>query len=111
MTKNELFTIFEFIIVYYDQFEIDQKKLNAWYEVLQPCSFEAVKERLLSFVSVSAFPPKVSDLAGAQAVGSRAIPDEMETVVILKSLHKPAAEEVIQQELANMREILGIRRG
>ncbi|MDQ0221070.1 hypothetical protein J2S21_004228 [Peribacillus cavernae] len=49
MTKNELFTILELIIVYYDQFEIDQKKVDAWHEVLQTCSFEKVKDRLLSF--------------------------------------------------------------
>ncbi|MDQ0220742.1 hypothetical protein ELQ35_02130 [Peribacillus cavernae] len=110
MTKNELFTIFELIIVYYDQFEIDQKKVDARHEVLRTCSFEKVKERLLSFVSVSTFPPKVSDLAGSGAAVSRAIPDYQETVVILKTHQKPAANKVIQQELANMRNILGIRR-
>ncbi|MDQ0221069.1 hypothetical protein [Peribacillus cavernae] len=59
---------------------------------------------------MSTYPPKVSDLVVAGAVVSRAIPDYQETVVILKTHQKPAAKEVIQQELAKMREILGIRR-
>ncbi|RFU61093.1 replicative helicase loader/inhibitor [Peribacillus glennii] len=110
MTKHELFTILELITAYYDQFELDQKKIDAWHDVLRSCSFESVKARLTSFAAVSAFPPKVSDLVGAGAVGCcRAIPDVKETLVILETRHKPASKEVIKQELAHMREILGIR--
>ncbi|PLT33505.1 replicative helicase loader/inhibitor [Bacillus sp. V5-8f] len=111
MTKRELFTLLDLITEYYDQFEVDQKKVDSWHEALRAYSFEKVKENTLAFVTTSPYPPKISDLVGGNPVASRYVPDDKETVVVLYTREKPASEEVIQEELAKMRQILGIRRG
>ncbi|MFP7298731.1 hypothetical protein [Neobacillus niacini] len=62
MNKKELYTLMALIQVYYDKFHFDQKKLDAWYIVLQKYSYERVHEKLLDFVLDSPHAPKISDL-------------------------------------------------
>ncbi|MFK9094408.1 hypothetical protein [Bacillus salipaludis] len=50
------------IQVYYDKFQFDQHKLDAWHMVLQKYSYDPVHENLLEFVLDSPHPPKISDL-------------------------------------------------
>ncbi|PLR95736.1 replicative helicase loader/inhibitor [Bacillus sp. T33-2] len=110
MTKRETYLIMMTISVYYDQFEMDQQKVDAWHEVFKHYPFEPVKEKLFAFVAESPFPPKISDLVKKTAVVSREIPGAEATRALMQTQVKPASEEVIQRELANMRKILGIRR-
>lgn len=110
MTKDEVFELMSLIDEYYDCFSPDQRKINAWYEALKKTSFEELKQNLVAFAKVSPVPPKVSDLIRKKTASSRDIPNVMETMAFLSRHVEPAKEEVVQQELAKMREILGIRR-
>jgi hypothetical protein len=110
MTKRETFEILKKIAVYYDQFVVDQEKLNLWHQVLKSFSFEEILQNLFSFVRDGHYPPKVADLipkSGAKPT----IPSPDETKVILTTRLPQASPEVVQRELANIREILGIVRG
>ncbi|WP_153127320.1 replicative helicase loader/inhibitor [Peribacillus tepidiphilus] len=110
MTKREVFILLGMIAEYYEQFQLDQKRVDAWYEALKDCSFDRIKNNLLAFVVESAFPPKISDLVRKTSAVSRFIPSYEETKSILYTNQQLAKEECIQEELAKMREILGIRR-
>ena len=63
------------IQVFYDKFQFDQHKLDAWHTVLQKYSYDRVHENLLTFVVVSPHPPKISDLVQNFSSG-RYIPSE-----------------------------------
>ncbi|MBU8878796.1 hypothetical protein BGM26_07305 [Bacillus sp. FJAT-29790] len=111
MTKREAFTLLALISVYYEQFELDQEKVDSWHKILKDYTVDQLRENLLAYVAESPYPPKVSDLIKKPAVVSRAIPNCADTAYILKIDWKPASEEVVKRELAKMREILGISRG
>ncbi|KAF0822784.1 MULTISPECIES: hypothetical protein [Cytobacillus] len=111
MTKRETYTLLALIAVYYEQFEVNQLKIDYWHEVLQHHEVEDLRLNLLRHVEVSPYPPKISDLVRKSAAVSRAVPDCRDTAYIVPTSWKPAREEVVQAELAKMREILGIARG
>ncbi|MFD2442590.1 hypothetical protein ACFSO7_01070 [Bacillus sp. CGMCC 1.16607] len=75
MNKKELYKLMDFIQDYYDKFQFDQKKLDAWHLVLQKYSYDSVHENLLKFVVDSPHPPKISDLV-QNLSGGRHIPDD-----------------------------------
>lgn len=52
----------ELIQVFYEKFQFDQHKLDAWYMVLQKYTYDKVLGNLLKFVENSPHPPKISDL-------------------------------------------------
>lgn len=110
MTKRETYTLLALIAVYYEQFEVNQQKIDSWHEVLKSHGIEELRRNLLRHVEESPYPPKISDLVRKTAAVSRAIPDCRDTASIVPSAWKPASEAVVQAELAKMREILGIRR-
>ncbi|MBT2690132.1 hypothetical protein J7I93_18345 [Bacillus sp. ISL-47] len=110
MTKRETYTLLALIAVYYEQFEVNQRKIDSWHEVLQSHEVEDLRRNLLLHVKESPYPPKISDLVRKSAMVSRAIPNCLDTDCIVPIAWKPASEEVVQAELAKMREILGIRR-
>jgi hypothetical protein len=110
MIKRETFSLLSMISVYYEQFTFDQKKVDLWHEVLKVYSFEELKQNLLSFVSDSIFPPKVSDLVQKSPLATT-IPNPEETKIMIYTTHRPARKEVVQREMAKMREILGIVSG
>ncbi|WHY03428.1 replicative helicase loader/inhibitor [Neobacillus sp. DY30] len=62
MNKKELYTLMVLIQAYYEKFQFDQQKLDAWHMVLQKYTYERVHEQLLNFVVDSPHPPKISDL-------------------------------------------------
>jgi hypothetical protein len=109
MIKKETFELLRTISTFYDQFLISQEKVNLWHEVFKHYQPDVVQENLFAFVKESPFPPKIADLLPKSSQG-RTVPNAGETRVIITARHKPASKAVIQQELANMREILGIRR-
>jgi hypothetical protein len=110
MIKREIFELLKKIAVFYDQFVVNQEKVNMWHEVLRGFSFEAVQENLLSFVKESAYPPKLFDLV-QESPNTSTIPNPEETKKIITPNLVPAREIVVQKELEKMRAILGIVRG
>ena len=75
MSKKECYKLMDLIQVYYEKFQFDQHKLDAWYMVLQKYSYDEVQKKLLKFVVESPHPPKISDLV-QQSSGGRYIPHE-----------------------------------
>ncbi|WP_420489185.1 hypothetical protein [Neobacillus vireti] len=61
------------IQAYYEKFQFDQQKLDAWHLVLQKYSYDRVQSNLLKFVADSPHPPKISDLSQNTSSG-RPIP-------------------------------------
>lgn len=109
MIKRETFDLLIKIAVFYDQFEVNQEKVNLWHEVLKDYSLAEIQGNLYTFVKHSSNPPKLAELI-IHANHTKMVPNLEET---RKSTSKlmPASETVVQRELANMRTILGITRG
>jgi hypothetical protein len=82
MIKRETFSLLSMIRVYYDQFEVDQMKVDLWHEAMKSYKLEDMKKNLFTFVLHSSFPLKVTDLVPKTAVGS-AIPNLDETKEIV----------------------------
>ncbi|MDP4107130.1 MAG: replicative helicase loader/inhibitor [Bacillota bacterium] len=109
MTKRETYSLMSTIRSYYDQFEVDQEKVDVWYEALKNYEFEDLKRNLLSFVSKFPYPPKVSDLV-PKAISWNSIPNLEETRQIIYPKVKLASEETVRRETAKIDKILGIVR-
>ena len=110
MTKRETFTLLALIAVYYEQFEVNQEKIDTWHKALKAYSFEELEENLLAHVAASPYPPKIAQLIQKKQVDSRAIPSLEETSQLIYKQEDPARPSVIEEELAKMRKILDIRR-
>lgn len=93
----------------YDQFDFDQKKVDAWHEALKTYELEDLKRNLLSFVKISPYPPKVSDLV-PKAISWNSIPNVEETREIIYPKVKLASEEIVRRETAKIDKLLGIVR-
>lgn len=111
MTKREVFQILKLIGLFYDSFEISQEKVDEWYIMLKNQSFSTLQRHVREHAAHSSYPPKISELIRKPAFGSRDIPDAEETRVLLYQPIQPVSEEIVQQSLAQIREILGIKRG
>lgn len=61
-TKRETYALLEQIYLYFDQFQINQQKIDSWHEALKDFSYEQLHGNLLKFVKHSSFPPKICDL-------------------------------------------------
>jgi hypothetical protein len=109
-TKRETYALLEQINLYYEQFQITQQKIDSWHEVLIDFSYEKLQRNLLKYVTYSSFPPKICDLISASDRISRAIPDVTETYAQLMNDQPSANKEVIKSELANICNLLGIKR-
>ena len=109
MTKRETFELLKKIKVFYDQFIVNQEKLNLWHEVLKDFPLEEIQENLFVYVTGSSFPPKVADLI-LKSESKQAVPSPNETKGIFTAGLGPASPEVVQRELTKMRDILGIMR-
>ena len=108
MIKRETFELLKKIAVFYDQFEVNQEKVNLWYEVLREYSLAEIQGNLFTFVKNSSYPPKLAELI-AHANLIKMVPNLVETRQTTSKL-LPASETVVQRELAKMRTILGITR-
>lgn len=83
MIKRETYSLLSMIEVYYDQFKVDQRKVDLWHEALQNYELEDLKKELVTFVLYSSYPPKVTDLVPKTPVGTN-IPNLAETKDIVK---------------------------
>lgn len=107
MIKRETYSLLAMIEEYYEQFQVDQSKLDLWHEALKENELEELKQNLMAFVRVSPYPPKVSDLF-SKAPAGRTIPGLDETKRILSMKKQPASADVIVREGSKIKEILGI---
>ncbi|WP_420490519.1 replicative helicase loader/inhibitor [Neobacillus drentensis] len=62
MIKRETFALLTRITVFYDQFEVNQEKVNLWHEVLREYPLTEIQGNLLTFVRNSSYPPKLAEL-------------------------------------------------
>lgn len=110
MIKWETFELLKQIAVFYEQFTVDQQKVDLWHEVLKGYTFDEVEAKLHRFVQESDFPPKIADLV-KKPKSTNTTSNQEETMTYIIRKPQPAPEMVVQTELAKMREILGIVRG
>ncbi|WP_144473001.1 replicative helicase loader/inhibitor [Bacillus pumilus] len=115
MTKAETLELLKLIKTYYEHFEIDQERINAWARILKPENYEQIEAKLIVYVKYNQFPPKVADLIKAKESRtdrSAAIPNIEETQNYLSELDKaePTEEEQeqIERHKAEIRKVLGI---
>lgn len=116
MTKTQTFEIITLIKDFYEQFEINQGKIDAWHLVLKSCEFEKVKNNLLTYCKENVYPPKVADLIKEKSKPLdriNAIPDVEETRRYLESLSinrefTDEEKQSIEKSKAEIRKILGI---
>ncbi|RHW43470.1 hypothetical protein D1B31_02075 [Neobacillus notoginsengisoli] len=111
MTKREIYTILKMTASYYDQFVIDQEKVDNWHKVLKESTFEQCEQRLMYYAAASPYPPKLCDFANKPAGAGRAIPNCQETLEVLWQTDKQASNEVAKFHMEKIRKILGIERG
>jgi hypothetical protein len=109
-TKRETYALLEQIYLYYEQFQINQQKIDSWHQALKDFSYEQLHQNLMNYVTHSSFPPKICDLISTSDRVSRAIPDATETYIQLMNEKLPVNEEVVKAELAKIRKLLGIQR-
>jgi hypothetical protein len=109
-TKRETYALLEQIYLYYEQFQINQQKIDSWHQALKVFSYEQLHKNLLNYVTHSIFPPKICDFISTTAGVSRVIPDATETCSQLMNDQPQTNEEVVKLELAKIRELLGIQR-
>jgi hypothetical protein len=90
--------------------------VETWYEFLKDHEYEEVKGNLKFHVNHSKFAPSIAELINKpdyEKASGPAVPSYEETQEMLKQREKNKAEaaspEVVEQELANIRKILGIR--
>jgi len=62
MTKAEIFEILEAIKCFYPNFEINQKKINAWSNVLKDDDFKIVNAKVEKHATEKKFPPTISEI-------------------------------------------------
>lgn len=62
MKKEETFEVLETIQCFYPQFEITQKKINAWSNILKDDNYKIVVSRLEKYASGNKFPPSIADI-------------------------------------------------
>lgn len=115
MTKAETLELLKLIKTYYEHFEFDQTKLDAWARILKPENYERIEANLIVYVKYNQFPPKVADLIKAKEARtdrSAAIPNVEETYHYLSEMERaePTEEEQekIEQHKAAIRKVLGI---
>lgn len=50
-TKRVVYMLQATLANYYENFEVHQEKINAWYEVLKECSAEKMHQNLITFAA------------------------------------------------------------
>jgi hypothetical protein len=109
MIKRETYSLLSMIQVYYDQFEVNQMKVDLWHEALKSYELQELKQNLSSYVRDSPYPPKVSDLV-PKACRWSLIPNSDETLKMIYPKEKRASKETRLREGAKIQKILGIVR-
>lgn len=66
MNKQELFKVLDNVHEYYDRFEVTQKRIDSWHEILKDYDFNVVMKNLKKYSTTSKFPPTIADLLEGQ---------------------------------------------
>lgn len=62
MTKEETFDILETIQCFYPNFEITQKKIDSWYNILKNDQFKKVLNNVNKHAIEKKFPPTIAEI-------------------------------------------------
>jgi hypothetical protein len=116
ISKKETFELLETISAFYEQFEINQSRIDSWHMAIKDYEFERLKDNLICYCRENKYPPKVADLVNdRQKILDRmnAIPDVEETRQYLNSIssipeYTDDEKRSIEQSKAEIRKILGI---
>jgi hypothetical protein len=118
MEKKEVVEIIKNISTYYGgKFKMDdpQGVVNAWFDILKDYEFTEIVENLKNYVKNNHFPPSVADIIKVEPAKDRAIPGYEDTKAMMANWDQERAnaanDEVAKKHLADMRKILGIKRG
>ena len=105
--------IVELIQRVYGNFNPDTRTLNVWFAILKDCDKKDVEQRFFDYAKFGQYPPKPSDLINVAEETPRIAPNAEETAAYYKKYEDivPASREVANRYLAEMRKILGIKRG
>ena len=82
MTKK-VFQLLSLIAVYYDSYDINQRKVDEWHILLKNDSYQRLEKNLRGHAEMSLYPPRVFKLIRKLEHGSRFIPDYEETLDFL----------------------------
>jgi hypothetical protein len=116
-TKKEVFQLLEDIKAIWDNFDVTQKKLDLWHEVLKETDFAIVQGNFMNYLKAgNEFAPKPGQLIKKEN-RDRYIPSHEETKQYLDNLDKitnevannPKVSEARDKALADIRKMLGIK--
>jgi hypothetical protein len=84
--------------------------VEAWHMILKDYDFDEVGQNLKNHVESSSFAPTIADLVKKHT--GRSIPGVKETQLLITQYERAetASKEVVEEELAKIRKILGIKR-
>lgn len=109
MTEQETFKIIRFIADNYQaKFKIDDVKalVKSWHRTLAGWDYEMLLTRLDRHISLSPFPPALSDLLRPQSEETSAVPNAEQTQIMIDSLYtvsNPTSAEEVSMHLAEIR--------
>jgi hypothetical protein len=66
MNKKEVYEVLETIQQFHDRFEITQKRIDAWYEVLKDYDIKPILNKVIRIASTSKFVPSIAELIEGQ---------------------------------------------
>lgn len=106
MTREEVKKIFGLIASVYPNFmpletEQARNKLDVWHDLLQDQDFAFVEKKVIKHIRNEKFPPTISEIINHKPKETDSFLDKLEEMK-----KQAASPEVVQQSLAQIREIL-----
>lgn len=93
MTKQEVFELLKTINVYYERFEVNQIKIDAWYDAMKEYKFDHSLRNLNKYIKTSKFAPTIADLVEGQFKETRPYDNLMSPIVSDEELEVIKAED------------------
>lgn len=115
MERSEIIGLLKKIDIFYPGRtpENPKAKLEAWEQMLRSYNVDTVERNFLNHVERSSYPPQISDLIRKTDEPKRVVPDAEKTKEMLQKYEEPqgCTPEELQEQLANLRRILGMEEG
>jgi len=116
ISKKQTFEILTMIKEYYEQFEITQSKIDAWYLALKDYEYDIILRNLVQYSKEHKFAPKIADLISEktnEVDRIHAIPNVEETLEYLHSISRKTEisedeQQLVEKSKEKIRKILGI---
>lgn len=67
MVKSEVAKLLAVLAAAYSKFEVNDIKLQLWYEMLSDISYEAAQCAVKKYICESSYPPSIADIRSAVA--------------------------------------------